>query len=176
MLSGIKRRLVGVGLLGALVAGAACHAAPRAGPVPLEGSHADLSALAGTWMGRYSSEATGRHGSVTFRLRSGADTAYGEVEMTFSRALRLYGENKADDPALRREPCSVIDIAIVRIEGARVRGTLAPYWDPDCDCRTQTVFEGELAQDHIAGTFTSRRDADPATPVAGHWFADRQRE
>jgi hypothetical protein len=40
----------------------------------------------------------------------------------------------------------------------------------------QAVFEGELVRDHIAGTFTSRRDADAPTPVTGGWFADRQPE
>lgn len=171
MMSGVVRRLVASGLLG-LVAGASCHAPPRGAPVPIQGPQADLSALAGTWAGRYRSEATGRHGAVTLRLRAGADTAYGAVEMTFSRALRLYGDD-GGDPALRREPCTAIDIEFVRIEGSKLRGTLAPYWDPDCDCRARTVFEGELVGNHIAGTFTSRRDADTAA-VRGSWFADRE--
>jgi hypothetical protein len=98
---------------------------------------------------------------VTFRLRAGEDTARGEVEMTFSPA---------------REFCRTIEIAVVRVQGNQIRGTLAPYWDPDCDCRTRTVFEGELAREHIAGRFTSRRETDSAHPVTGEWLADRQRE
>jgi hypothetical protein len=39
-------------------------------------------------------------------------------------------------------------------------------------CRARTIFEGELVDDHIAGTFTSRRDAD-SIPVTGSWFANR---
>ncbi|MEO6057731.1 MAG: hypothetical protein ABIQ49_12910, partial [Gemmatimonadales bacterium] len=58
--------------------------------------------------------------------------------------------------------------------GTMLRGTLAPYWDPDCDCRTRTVFEGALVQDHIAGTFTSRREAGGGIPLTGSWFADRR--
>jgi hypothetical protein len=174
MLRGVGRRLVHAGVLLALVAGTGCRMHSSAGPVPVEGTRADLSGLAGTWVGRYWSEATGRHGTVTFRLRSGADTAYGEVVMTFSRALRLYGE-KVDDPALRREPTTTIDIVVVRIEGKKVRGTLAPYWDPDCDCRARTVFDGALTQNRIAGSFTSRREED-AAPVSGRWLADRQPE
>ena len=156
-----------------LIAGASCHARPRPGPVPVEGSRGDLSALAGIWTGQYWSEISGRRGTVRFRLRSGADTAYGEVDMTFSPALHVYGDDETADPALRRQPCTVIDIAVVRIEQRKIRGILAPYWDPDCDCRARTIFEGELVDDHIAGIFTSRRDAD-SIPVTGSWFANRR--
>jgi hypothetical protein len=166
------RRGVGRWLVGAwAIAGAACHTPSRPAPVPLEGSRGDLSALAGTWTGEYWSEMSGRRGRVEFRLRSGADTAYGEVEMMFSPALRVY-DDESRDPALHREPCTVIDITVVRIAQRKIRGTLAPYWDPDCDCRARTVFEGELVGDHVAGTFTSRRDAD-SIPVTGDWFANR---
>ncbi len=162
-----------LGLAGACaLAGVSCHVRPRTGPVPVEGTRGDLSALAGTWTGQYWSEISGRRGTVRFRLRSGADTAHGEVEMTFSPALRVYGDDETADPALRREPCTTIDIAVVRIQQRKIRGILAPYWDPDCDCRARTIFEGELVDDHIAGIFTSRRDVDSVV-VSGSWFADR---
>ena len=74
--------------------------------------------------------------------------------MTFSPTLRLYGE--AADEDLPRQPCSIIDIAVVRLDGPKIRGTLAPYWDPDCDCRTLTVFEGELSGQRVQGSFTSK--------------------
>ena len=99
-----------------LMAGVSCHVPPRTGPVPVEGSRSDLSALAGTWTGH---------------------------------------------------------IAVVRIKQRKIRGILAPYWDPDCDCRARTIFEGELLDHHIAGTFTSRRDAD-SVPVTGSWFVNRR--
>jgi hypothetical protein len=63
----------------------------------------------------------------------------------------------------------------VRLEGARVRGTLAPYWDPDCDCRTLTVFEGVLAGDRVSGSFTSGAGADTLPRLTGRWFAQRRR-
>ena len=161
--------------LGAVLA--ACLAGPQPEPVPLEGAPADLSSLTGTWIGTYRSEATGRHGAVTFRLRAGEDTARGEVEMTFSPALALYGEDREkDDESSRPEFCRTIDISVVRVKGSQIRGTLAPYWDPDCECGTQTVFEGEVKGEHIAGQFSSRRDTDPAHPGTGEWSADRQGE
>jgi len=166
--------LPGIAALGLLFAGAACRTPAPSAPVPVQGSSADISALAGTWVGSYSSEDTGRRGSVTFRLRSGADTAHGEVEMTFSRSLRLYGEQQAECMGMPRKPCTTIDVAFVSVEEGKVRGELAPYWDPDCDCRARTVFEGEMAGDHIAGTFTSRRDVEAGSPVTGRWFADRR--
>jgi len=126
--------------IGALLA--ACHAGPQAAPVPLEGTPGDLSILTGTWVGSYRSEATGRHGAVTFRLRAGEDTARGEVEMTFSPALALYGDAREPDQPPSHDFCRTLDIAIVRVQGTQIRGTLASYWDPDCGCRTHTVFEG----------------------------------
>jgi hypothetical protein len=158
-----------------LLAAAGCRAAPQAAPVPLEGSHAELAALAGVWAGRYWSEASGRRGTIAFRLRAGADTAHGEVEMTFSPTLRLYGAKPpADGVPEAPAPCTTIDIAVVRIEGGQIRGTLAPYWDPDCDCRSTSVFEGTLVKDRIDGTFTSRRSTGTHRDIAGRWFAVRQ--
>lgn len=152
---------------------AACGARPTPGPVPVEGPRVELDALSGEWDGEYWTADSGRHGTVRFRLRPGADTAYGEVEMTFSRALRLYGDPA--DVSLRRHPCTIIDIAVVRLEGPKIRGRLAPYWDPDCDCRTLTVFEGELTADRVQGSFTSRAGPDAPPRLTGSWFADRRR-
>ena len=164
-------RWLGIGAL--LVA---CHSGPQPTPVPLEGAPGDLSTLTGTWVGSYRSVATGRHGAVTFRLRAGEDTARGEVEMTFSPALALYGDGRQPDQPPGYEFCRTLDIAIVRVQGTQIRGTLALYWDPDCECRTRTVFEGEVRREHIAGRFTSRRETDPGHPVTGDWFADREPE
>jgi hypothetical protein len=150
---------------------AACGMSPAPPPVPVEGAPADLATLAGEWSGRYWAEGETRYGTLTFRFQAGADTARGQVQMTFAPALRLYGERK-DDP-LARTPCTTMDIAIVRVAGDTVRGTLAPYWDPDCDCRTRTVFEGEVMDDSIAGTFTSRREVESAPVLKGSWFAIR---
>ena len=148
---------------------AACGMSPAPAPVPVEGAAGDLATLAGQWSGRYWGEGEARYGTVTFKLRVGADTARGEVQMSFAPSLRLYGESEADP--MSRTPCTTIDIAIVRVEGNNVRGTLAPYWDPDCECRTRTVFEGEVMGDSIAGTFTSRRELESAPVLKGRWFA-----
>jgi hypothetical protein len=159
----------GAMLLAALTMACAPRSTP--GPVPVEGPR---EALSGEWDGKYWTADSSRHGTLRFRLRPGADTAYGEVEMTFSRALRLYGDRPDED--LPRHPCTTIDIAVVRLEGPKIRGTLVPYWDPDCDCRTLTVFEGELAGDRVRGSFTSRTGPDAPPRLRGHWLAERRRD
>ena len=151
----------------------ACGPRPTPSPVPVEGPRLELDALSGEWQGEYWTADSGRHGTVLFRLRPGADTAFGEVEMTFSRVLRLYGDPPEED--LPRKPCSVINIAVVRLEDGKIRGTLAPYWDPDCDCRTLTVFEGQRTADRVQGSFTSRAGPDAPPRLTGSWFADRRR-
>ncbi len=157
---------------GAILYGSGCGPPPALAPVPVEGTQVDLAAIAGEWSGRYWGDSVARHGTLTFRLRPGADTAYGEIEMNFAAGLRLYGES-AEAP-LRRSPCTTLDVAVVRMAGNTVRGTLAPYWDPDCDCRTHTVFEGELTGDSIAGTFSSRREAANMPLLTGRWFVVRE--
>ena len=152
---------------------AACVVRQSAGPVPVEGPRAGLDSLSGEWSGEYWTTGPGRRGTLRFTLPIGADTAYGEVEMTFSPSLRLYGDSGGAE--LKRKPCTVVDIAVVRLEGLKVRGTLAPYWDPDCDCRALTVFEGQLSSDRVEGTFTSRSGPSEPPRLTGHWFADRKR-
>ena len=115
---------------------------PRAEPVPVEGPRGQLDSLSGDWKGTYRASGAGRHGILRFSLRPGADTAFGEVEITFARALRLYGD--PSEESLPRTPCAVLQIAFVRMDAGAIRGTLAPYWDPDCECRTLAVFEGRL--------------------------------
>jgi hypothetical protein len=144
---------------------------PIPGPLPVEGRRAEVDALVGRWSGAYWIPGQGRRGTLRFELRPGADTAFGEVEMSFARSLRLYGEEAVRD--LPRRPCTVIDIAVVRVDGGSVRGTLAPYWDPDCDCRTLTVFGGEISGDWITGTFTSRREGQDSVALRGEWSAER---
>ena len=153
--------------------GAGCGIPPTAGPVPVEGSRAALDSLSGDWEGTYRASGASRHGIIRFSLRPGADTAHGEVEITFAPTLRLYGD--PPDEALPRAPCLVLDIALIRMDAGTVRGTVAPYWDPDCGCQTSAVFEGRLSgADKVEGTFTSRRASDGPVVLSGRWVAERR--
>lgn len=168
-----RRRRASAGVGGLLLLSLACGVQPSAAPVPLEGGRAQIDSLRGHWSGSYRASGASRHGVLRFDVRPGADTAYGEVEITFARALRLYGD--APDEPLPRGPCRILEIALVRIEDGAVRGELSPYWDPDCECRTLSVFEGRLVgPDRIEGTFNSRSAPDGPVRVSGRWFADRR--
>ena len=146
---------------------------PPAEPVPVEGPRIQLDSLNGNWKGTYRASGASRHGILRFSLRPGADTANGEVEITFARALRLYGD-PPDEP-LPRSPCRVLEIALVRVDAGSIRGTLAPYWDPDCECQIISVFEGRLAgPGRIEGTFTSWPAPDGPVGRTGRWVAERR--
>jgi hypothetical protein len=154
---------------------------PPAGPVPVQGAPEEVRALSGHWSGRYWSKDTGRRGTIRFSLAEQADTGYGEVEITFSPSLSLaeaaakadaLNPTPADEPA--PTPCTVIDITLVRVESRRIRGTMAPYWDPDCNCRARTVFEGELSGNRVTGTFSSHRESNDRRILTGQWQVDRE--
>jgi hypothetical protein len=167
-------------LLASIIAVAACRMTPAPPPVPVQGAAEAVSAFSGDWVGTYGSKATGRHGTIRFSLAEHADTGYGEVEITFSPALWLSREaSVADYPKthpdeLSPTPCTTIGITVVRIENDLVRGTMAPYWDPDCDCRAETVFEGKLAGNRITGTFSTRRQSADRRVLTGEWRVDRK--
>jgi len=161
----------------------ACHAATRGEPVPVQGTYEARSELAGEWGGRYWMKGTGRHGIIRFRMPEHADTAVGEVEMTFSPAIdAAHSGSTADEYVHERwadrvepRPNPYLDIRVVQIEANRVRGTIAPYWDPDCDCRAETVFEGQISGNRIRGTFTTRRASSDRRVFTGEWRVERAR-
>lgn len=156
----------------ALLALAACRPAPPGAPVPVEGPAPELVELAGSWSGSYRNARGGGHGTIAFDLQAGSDTARGQVEMTFAPALALYGDEAAAGTPPRR-PCTTIDIAVVRVEDGGIRGTLAPYWNPACDCRVVSVFEGRRTGERIGGTFVTRRDGGEAVLSSGRWQVER---
>jgi hypothetical protein len=167
-----RRRLAW--LVPAFVVGlGSCGIAPPPAPVPVQGTQEEVKALSGEWAGRYWSKATGRHGTIRFNLPEQADTGFGEVEITFSPALRLPQHTSAKDE-LEPKPSTVIDITLVRVEGIRVRGAMAAYWDPDCDCRARTVFEGRISGDRIIGTFSTQRASSDRRILTGQWQAIRE--
>jgi len=160
-------------LLTGIIAVTSCRMTPPPPPVPVQGTHDDVMVLSGEWSGRYWSKATGRHGTIRFSLPEHANTGFGEVEITFSPSLRLLHDAAAKDE-LEPKPCTVIDITLVRVEGGQVRGTMAPYWDPDCNCRARTVFEGKLSGNRITGTFSSRRESSDRRILTGQWRVNRE--
>jgi hypothetical protein len=156
-----------------VLASLGCRMSPNTSPVPVEGAREAVRALSGEWSGRYWSQETGRHGTIQFLLPERADTGYGEVDITFSPSLHLLRAADDNNDVVSPKPCTTIAIRVVRVENDRVEGTMKPYWDPDCDCRAQTVFEGTLSGDKITGSFSTHRESADRRVLTGKWSADR---
>lgn len=123
-------------------------------PVPVVGREADISQLAGEWLGEYSSVESGRNGTISFKLVAGADSAVGDVVMTPQWLMRQ--GNAPTGPSPTAQPTSQpLSIRFVRVTGGQVSGELAPYADPNCGCTLHTTFVGRLSSDTLQGTYTS---------------------
>lgn len=165
------RRVIGGSALVLLGTVVACAGSPRR--VPLYG---DASHLTGTWRGQYTSDESGRAGSIAFELEAGRDTARGDVLMFVPRSpqeapsFQPAGTWQAPPPPDARS----LTIRFVQVDADRVRGRLDPYPDPDCGCTVETVFVGRLQGDVIAGTFTTRH-LDRDRLQRGSWRVRRDR-
>ena len=151
----------------------ACGCASTTPAVPVQGSAADLSLLAGEWSGEYVGDAGGRRGVITFNLAAGADTAQGDVIMF---PQQRYTTRLVDDPQKTGSMPMPQDLSIrfVRAAGGQVSGQLDAYTDPECKCTVTTIFEGRLKGDVIEGHYISHRDGR-ADPMRGQWKVKRRR-
>lgn len=161
-------------LLIAAALGAASCSSSAPPPVPVTASPAQLQALAGTWAGTYSSQATGRYGNIRFSLAAGSDSAHGDVYMVPSKTAArptTGGEGKVvANPAMP----STLRISFVQASGDSVLGKLEPYMDPDCHCMLETWFTGRLHGDRIQGGYTSR-NVETGERSFGEWNVRRQK-
>jgi len=174
-----RRRSALVFTLGTAACVWACSSSSKnpAPSVPMSGARSEISSLAGRWEGTYSSEATGRSGSIVFELKSGDTVAKGDVLMVPRGANAPADSSKlpGTDEALRTMP-QVLTIHFVSASAGEVQGTMDPYRDPDCDCEVQTTFVGKPSGDTIEGTFTTTRSGADATPMAtGRWSIVRKK-
>src|SRR6187397_1528326 len=140
-------------LLAAALAAPACSSSSSSNPAPtvaVGGGKSDVSALSGKWVGEYSSEATGRSGSITFEFKSGK-VGRGDVLMVPKGG---FAPAPAGSDPTKSMP-QVLMINFVNAEGGVLTGTMDPYTDPTCNCEVQTTFVGEMQGDTIQGTFTT---------------------
>lgn len=169
-----KRIPVILALATAFAFGCASSPGSPAPTVPLGGGKRDVVALVGKWVGEYSSEATGRSGSIVFELTPGEKEAHGDVLMIPRGSDRpLSPESKgSSEEELRRMP-QVLEIRFVNADPGTVSGILDPYRDPDCNCRVETTFVGTVFGDTIQGTFTSV--TANGTRSTGRWKVARKK-
>jgi hypothetical protein len=112
-----------------LLALGSCHLPSTSEPVPVQGSQSERTLVAGEWTGRYQSEATGRQGKIHFSLGERADTGRGEVEITFSPALRMARDaasvnaTKQNQQVPAPDPRTLIHISMVQVESFRAPGS-----------------------------------------------------
>lgn len=139
-------------------------------PVPVSGS---VDQLVGEWEGEYSSEETGRRGSILFRLDPGRDTATGDVLMTPDQARVVPTvPERVDDPWWRHSP-QVVQISFVRCVDGEVTGLMKPYTDPETGETVYTEFIGTLTGNTLSGTFASWTEASRRR-TGGTWSATRK--
>jgi hypothetical protein len=165
----MSARIFSVAIAFALVA---CRYQPT--PVTVQGAEADVSTIAGEWVGEYSSAQSGRSGGITFSVQAGQDSAYGDVSMTpqLNQTLRAADHGT---PAHDRHVSSpaLLRITFVRVRGGIVEGSLEPYIAPDCNCTVSTVFRGTLQGNEIKGDFVTRGEG--GLLQSGTWSVKRTR-
>ena len=158
----------------ALVAPLSLAACARAtSTVPVRGSEPAVSQLAGTWSGEYSSEESGRSGSIAFELRAGADTAQGEVVMTSRGDMQPAPSASALESLSPSTRSEVLTINFVLVSGTEVSGVLSPYKDPGCGCPITTTFRGVISGDVIEGTFETTGTGFSHVTQRGRWSVAR---
>ena len=117
----------------ALLVAAACGGSQK--EIAVQGSDKDLVNVAGDWEGEYKGNESGRSGTVTFSLGVGSHIAEGQVVMGGATPLK---------------------VEFVKVEGGKVKGTIAPYTDPQCSCQVETTFLGIVGDGSINGTFETK--------------------
>lgn len=140
------------------VAGAAVlSCGPRQPPdVPMYASPIDLTLLAGSWSGEYTSR-DGRRGRIVFQLEPGSRDATGEVYMLPGRIRPARTEGYGYDEQFIESLHDAEPIAVefVWSEFGMVQGRLAPYRDPVLGTTLQAEFRGTWSGETIEGTFVS---------------------
>jgi hypothetical protein len=139
----------------ALAMAAACHSAPQT-PVRMQGDPASMARLAGSWSGQYWGGAGGRGGSLSFTLKSGSDSLYGDVTMIDPRGEPIRAADPSGTHAMHVASPQQLRIDFVAIRADSIRGVLEPYIAPDCQCAVSTTFVGEVTGEQIKGTFQTR--------------------
>ena len=163
----MHRILIGA-LAVSLVTG--CQSTPQR-PVHLEGDPASLARLAGSWSGQYWGGAGGRGGSLSFTLRSGTDSLYGDVAMVDPRGQVIRAADAPNVHALHVASPQQLRIDFVTIRADSVRGVLEPYVAPDCECTVNTTFFGQVRGNEIKGTFQTRNGG--RVQAEGSWEMKR---
>ena len=163
--------------IAAFIGAVALACASKPTPVTVAGAASDRASLGGKWTGEYTSQATGRSGSIVFNLSPSGDAAAGDVVMVprgLDHPLTPYSAGNTSVAGVQgSQPSQVLTIKLVRVSGDTISGVLDAYRDPECDCPVVTTFTGTLTGDTINGTFTTR-GTQAVGPQSGTWRVSRK--
>ena len=137
--------------------------AQTAASAPVDGDSAHVAEFAGEWVGGYTCDETGRHGTVVFRLAAGVDSV---------RAVVLMIPRATDGDLFP----TAVPLAVHRVEvtGGTLRGVLARYEDPEWRLPLETTFSGTLdGAGRIEGVFRADGTQIDTIPQRGRWWAVR---
>src|SRR4051812_16378208 len=164
-------RALSITALCLLVSATAC-ARPTPG-IEVTSTDFDVNPLVGQWRGTYSSNATGRNGTIAFTLLAGESSASGNVVM-IPRADSLLTPQEREMVNSVSAPRSVLSIHFVQKQGGSVHGNLDPYPDPDCQCTVTTTFDGAFkGGSAIEGTYSTVPSVAGGTVTGGTWKVTR---
>jgi hypothetical protein len=138
-------------------------------PVQLQGDPLSIRWVAGEWAGSY--WGAGRGGSLTFTLRSGTDSLYGDVTMVDRAGQSMRAADPLDVHSVHVRSPQQLRIDFVAIHADSIRGMLEPYVSPECDCTVGTTFVGAVRGNTIKGTFETRSGGRPL--AQGQWEMTR---
>jgi hypothetical protein len=124
-------------------------------PVRLQGDPVSIAWLAGSWTGEYWG-GTGRGGSLSFTLRSGSDSLYGDVTMMDLAGQPMRSADPTDVHRGHVHAPQQLRIDFVAVHADSIRGTLEPYVLPECECIVSTTFVGQVRGTQITGSFQTR--------------------
>lgn len=86
-------------------------------PVPVVGP---TESLEGQWDGTYSSQQTGRTGSILFRLKAGTDSAFGDVVMIPAQVEEIWPPANELVPQAHHPTPRLLRISFVQCEPGKV--------------------------------------------------------
>lgn len=166
-------KLLRVARIAVLAAAAGCASVPT--PIQLAGHPEALADLVGNWSGEYEGNESKRTGVISFALRAGDTTAFGDVLMIPRGYDQHIVWTERDHPmtTTHRHP-QVLTIMFVGVTHQRVTGMLDPYTDPECACLVLTTFIGRMTgPTALEGTFVTRVPGTPSIQT-GTWSAKKQ--
>lgn len=165
-------RAISITVLVVAVSAIAC--ARQTPGIQVSSTDFDVNPLVGQWRGTYSSNATGRSGTIAFTLLAGESSASGNVVM-IPRADSLLTPEEREMLANVATPArQVLAIHFVQKQGGSVHGTLDPYRDPDCGCTVTTTFDGAFKPGPaIEGTYATVPSVAGGTVSGGTWKVTR---